>query len=55
VVTVNGVTFASLQEAAGAYGVPYGTAWSRYRKKGWTIEQSLGLAPPPVRPRRTPG
>lgn len=53
-VNVNGTTFASLQEAAAAHRVNYGTAWSRYRKKGWTIEQSLNLSPPPIRSSQTP-
>ena len=46
-ITVEGKTHPSLQSAAEAYGVKYGTAWSRYRKKGWTLEQALGIEPAP--------
>ncbi len=46
-VTIRGTTYPSLRAAAAALGVVYGTAWDRYRKKGWTVEQALGVEPPP--------
>lgn len=52
-VTVEEKTFPNLRAAAHAYGVVYGTAWDRYRKKGWTIEQSLGIEPAPFKPPRS--
>ncbi len=51
-VMVEGKTYPNLRAAAHAYGVVYGTAWDRYRKKGWTIEQSLGVQPSPSKARK---
>ena len=48
---VAGKTYGSVGEAAKFYGQILGTVHSRYRIKGWTIEQSLGIAPPPHRAR----
>lgn len=51
-VIVGKTKFPNLRAAAQSHGINYGTAWDRYRKEGWTIEQSLGIDPPPVkRPR----
>lgn len=47
--TVEGKPFKSINEAAKAYGQQSGTVHSRLRVKGWTIEQSLGIHPPPIR------
>ena len=42
-----------LIDLAEAHGVKPHTAYSRYRLKGWTVEQALGLAPHPhARPAR---
>ena len=51
-VSAEGKIFPNLRAAAEACGVVYGTAWDRYRKKGWTIEQSLGIDPAPVKRQR---
>ena len=51
-VSAEGKIFPNLRAAAEACGVVYGTAWDRYRKKGWTIEQSLGIDPAPVKQKR---
>lgn len=51
-ITVEGKAFRSIREAAVAYAVGYGTAWKRYRQKGWTVEQALGIELPPPRHRR---
>lgn len=48
-VHVDGKTFPSLNKAAKHYGVPQSTAYERYKEKGWTLRQALGLdaAPDP--------
>lgn len=48
-VNVAGSAFESLSQAAKYFGVLPATAHSRYRLKGWTLEQSLGIEPPPHR------
>ena len=48
-VAVGGKNFESLGEAAKFCGQIPGTVHSRYRLKGWTIEQALGIEPPPHR------
>ena len=48
-ISVAGKIYGSVREAAKFYGQLPGTVHSRYRIKGWTIEQSLGIAPPPNR------
>ena len=45
--TIDGKQFKSLSEAAKAYGQRYKTVHSRLRVKGWTVEQALGIEPPP--------
>ena len=50
-ISVAGKAFSSIGEAAKFYQQVPGTVHSRYRIKGWTIEQSLGIAPPPQRAR----
>ena len=51
-VSAEGKIFPNLRAAAEACGVVHGTAWDRDRKKGWTIEQSLGIDPAPVKRQR---
>lgn len=46
-ISVAGKTYARVGKAARFYGQIPGTIHSRYRIKGWTIEQYLGIAPPP--------
>lgn len=46
-VLVEGKTFKSIRAAAVAYGSKAGTVHSRYRIKGWTIEQAVGIEQPP--------
>lgn len=53
-VTVEGVTYRSLPAAAKEYGLDRNVVYQRYRKLGWTIEQALGVDPPPMNGRRTP-
>ena len=47
-----GRTFNSLNEAAEYYSLSYKLVHDRYRAKGWTIDQALGLEPPPRVPRK---
>lgn len=44
--TVNGVT-GNLKQLSIHFGVPFGTVYRRKGKLKWTIEQSLGVEPPP--------
>lgn len=37
----------SLNDLADSHGVRLHTAYARYRLKGWTLHQSLGIEPPP--------
>lgn len=46
-VTVADKTFRSLKAAAEAHRLSYMTVYQRHAKRGWTLEQALGLAPPP--------
>ena len=46
-VTVMNKSYLSLAEAAKELNVSYKLAHDRYRAKGWTLEQALGLAEPP--------
>lgn len=48
-ITVNGVS-ATLEQHAAAHGIAYKTLMSRL-STDWTLEQALGLAPKPKRPR----
>ena len=48
--TIDGKQFKTLSEAARAYGQRYKTVHSRLRIKGWTVEQALGIEPPPKKP-----
>jgi hypothetical protein len=45
--TVGGKTYPSLGRAAEAHGLAYQLVWSRLQDKGWTLEQALGVVPPP--------
>lgn len=53
-VSVNGVdrTYPSLVQAAHAHGLPPSRVYSRLNLRNWTLEQALGLAPPP--PKKPP-
>ncbi len=46
-VTVEGVTYPNISQVAAAYGLSPASVHDKYRSRGWTIEQSLGIAPPP--------
>lgn len=46
-VTVNGREYPSLFQAVKEHGLNYQLVWDRFKSKGWTLEQALGLAPPP--------
>ena len=46
-VEVRGQVFGSLKEAARHFGMDYGLVHSRYVTNGWTVEESLDLAPAP--------
>jgi len=48
-VTARLVKYASISEAARAHGLRPMKVTSRLTKHGWTIEQALGLTPPPPR------
>lgn len=48
-ITVNGVS-ATLEQHAAAHGIAYKTLMGRL-STDWTLEQALGLAPKPKRPR----
>lgn len=50
-VLINGESFESLMQAAAAFGQSYKNVHSRLNVKGWTLEQALGIEPPPVRAR----
>lgn len=52
-VVINGRSFVSLKQAAAAFGQSYTNVHSRLNVKGWTLEQALGVEPPPVRVRRS--
>ena len=41
--------FDSFRAACDEHGVSYRTAWRRFNKRGWSIEQALGVAAPPSR------
>jgi hypothetical protein len=47
-VTINGIAYQSYREAAEDHGLVYETFRSRM-SKGWTLEQAVGLIPPPPR------
>ncbi len=46
-VTVNGIHFSSIRQAAIAYGKDFRKIYDRYSEKGWSIEQALDLEDPP--------
>ncbi len=46
-VTVSGKAYPSMKQAAEAHGLSYQLVWDRFKAKGWTIEQALGIAPAP--------
>ncbi len=46
-VTVNGILFASIRQAAIAFGKDFRKIYDRYSEKGWSIEQALDLEDPP--------
>lgn len=45
--TVAGVVYPSILQAAEAYGVKYKLVYERMKKRGWTTEQALGISSPP--------
>jgi hypothetical protein len=45
VITVGGVTYRSIREAAKAHGLPAHVVGSRVRNYGWTYEEALGIKP----------
>jgi len=46
-VTVNGIPFSSIRQAAIAFGKDFRKIYDRYSEKGWSIEQALDLEDPP--------
>lgn len=46
-VVVNGTPYPSIRKAAIALGKNFRKVYDRHSEKGWTLEQSLDLAPPP--------
>ena len=46
-VVVQGVTYPSIRQVAVAYGQDIGKVYDRFSEKGWTLEQALGIEPPP--------
>jgi len=46
-VVVLGVTYPSIRQAAIENGQDIGKVYDRFAKKGWTLEQALGIEPPP--------
>ena len=42
-----------MKSAAKAYEIDYKLAHDRFKAKGWTIEQSLGIDSPPRLPRKS--
>ena len=46
-ISVNGMTYPSIRQAALAFQKDFKKVYDRYSEKGWTIEQALDLAPPP--------
>lgn len=46
-VTVSGIHFSSIRQAAIAYGKDFRKIYDRYSEKGWSIEQALDLEDPP--------
>ncbi len=47
-VVVKGVKYPSIRQAAIDLGKDYRKVYDRFSEKGWTLEQALDLAPPPV-------
>ncbi|MDP1686476.1 GIY-YIG nuclease family protein [Hydrogenophaga sp.] len=46
-VTIAGVEYTSLYNAASSLGVDYKLVHNRTHARGWTLEQAVGLSPPP--------
>lgn len=46
-VTIVGKAYPSISSAALAFGLSYKLVHDRYRVKGWTLEQAVGVSPPP--------
>lgn len=46
-ISVEGITYSSIRQAAIAYGKDFRKIYDRYSEKGWTIEQALDLVKPP--------
>ena len=46
-VTIAGKAYPSIRSAALAFGLSYKLVHDRYRAKGWTLEQAVGVSPPP--------
>lgn len=51
-VTVSGVSYRSLKAAAESRGLLYHLVYERHILRGWTLEQALEIATPPVTARR---
>ena len=47
-VNVAGVAYPSIRQAAIALGRDFRKVYSRFSEKGWSLEQALDIAPPPV-------
>ena len=46
-ISVEGINYSSIRQAAIAYGKDFRRIYDRYSEKGWTIEQALDLVNPP--------
>ena len=44
---MKGVSYPSIGQAAAAHGQDIAKVYDRFSEKGWSLEQALGLAPPP--------
>lgn len=47
-VVVAGREFDSFRNACDEHGVLYKSAWRRFNRRGWSIEQALEIEPPPI-------
>ncbi len=48
-VVVRGKRYSSFAKVADHFGIPHKTAYARFRVYGWSLEQALGLRPPPFK------
>ncbi len=51
-ILVAGMKFTSFQAAADHFKVDYKTAYARWKRSGWTIQQALGVTDPPATSRK---